>query len=411
MLDGGFARPRYGKDSFLALPQSVAGLLGRAPATPLADELSAALGGPFDRVLLFFVDSFGWRFYQQYADYPVLRRFAHDGIARKISAQFPSTTAAHVTTLHTGLSVGQHAVFEWHYYEPQLDAVYAPLLFSYAGTRTRDELKKNGIDPRPLLPQRTLYHDLAPLGIRARIHQHREFTPSTFSDILFDGAQAAPYITFPEVLTDLRLSLADPTTPEYLVAYFGNLDTINHRRGPSSPHGAAETDAFLLALERQFFAKVRGAGRTLVLLTADHGAVETDPKDAIYLNVDRRFAGFDRFLRRNRRGDILVPGGSPRDAFLYICDGLVDEAQAFLAERLDGIAQVLRVADLIADGFFGPQPLASVLAPRAGDLVILPFGGECVWWYEKNRFEQRFFGHHGGLTPQELEIPLLALAV
>jgi hypothetical protein len=34
--------------------------------------------------------------------------------------------------------------------------------------------------------------------------------------------------------------------------------------------------------------------------------------------------------------------------------------------------------------------------------------GEAVWWYEKDKFEQRFYGHHGGLTPQEMEIPLLA---
>ncbi len=44
---------------------------------------------------------------------------------------------------------------------------------------------------------------------------------------------------------------------------------------------------------------------------------------------------------------------------------------------------------------------------HAGDLVILPYRGESVWWYEKDKFEQKFRGHHGGLTKQELEIPLL----
>ena len=29
---------------------------------------------------------------------------------------------------------------------------------------------------------------------------------------------------------------------------------------------------------------------------------------------------------------------------------------------------------------------------------------------EKGRYEMEFYGHHGGLTPWELEIPLLALA-
>ena len=51
------------------------------------------------------------------------------------------------------------------------------------------------------------------------------------------------------------------------------------------------------------------------------------------------------------------------------------------------------------------------LRSRIGNLVILPYYGESVWWYEKNRFEQNMLGHHGGLTRQEMEIPLLALCL
>jgi len=41
--------------------------------------------------------------------------------------------------------------------------------------------------------------------------------------------------------------------------------------------------------------------------------------------------------------------------------------------------------------------------------VILSYRYESIWWYEKGKFEQKFYGHHGGLTPQEMEIPLLAM--
>jgi hypothetical protein len=47
---------------------------------------------------------------------------------------------------------------------------------------------------------------------------------------------------------------------------------------------------------------------------------------------------------------------------------------------------------------------------RAGNLVILPYGGEAVWWFERRRFEQRFWGHHGGLTPEEAQTIFLAHA-
>ena len=105
---------------------------------------------------------------------------------------------------------------------------------------------------------------------------------------------------------------------------------------------------------------------------------------------------------------MLVPGGSPRDMFLYIQDGMLDEAQAVLALGLSGKADVIQTDELIRQGYFGPT-VSKAFRQRVGNLVILPYRYEAVWWYEKGRFEQKFCGHHGGLTPQEMEIPLLAI--
>jgi hypothetical protein len=85
----------------------------------------------------------------------------------------------------------------------------------------------------------------------------------------------------------------------------------------------------------------------------------------------------------------------------------LDEAQVFLASRLDGRAEVRKVQELVQAGYFG-LVISPRFKARAGNLVILPYGGESVWWFEKDKFEQRFRGHHGGLTKQEMEIPLLS---
>ena len=92
---------------------------------------------------------------------------------------------------------------------------------------------------------------------------------------------------------------------------------------------------------------------------------------------------------------------------MYVRDELLEEAHDFLARRLAGRAVVYRTADLIAAGFFGAAPVSEAFLGRLGNLVVLPYRGEAVWWYEKGRFGQKHFGHHGGLTPQEMEIPLL----
>jgi predicted AlkP superfamily pyrophosphatase or phosphodiesterase len=393
-MDTPFVKPRYDSGGFACLPRRVPSLLT----------------GPqkYEAVVLFLIDGFGWRSFDKFQESPFLKTIARLGQVEKLVAQFPSTTAAQLTTLHTGMPVGEHGIFEWIYYEPQLDAVIAPLLFSFAGTTQRDTLKQAGAKPRHLLPNTTLYQKLKKQGISSTIFQHREYTPSSYGDVIFSGANASGYRTLPEALVTLAEALAKPTPNlTYYVLYNEKIDAVSHEYGPETPQTTAEIEVFLLTMESIFLKALKGNRRKILfLLTADHGQSETDPETTIYLNRDPRFEGIQKFLQTNRQGELLVPAGSARDFFLYVQAGMVDDAQEFLTQRLEGRAEVRKVADLMSGGWFGPT-LSPRFCERAGDLVILPFRYESVWWYEKNKYEQRFYGHHGGLTPQEMEIPLL----
>lgn len=429
-LDPAFIRPAYDGLGFTAVPGSIAGLLARGqgwpsasgdwPSTsaielaPQVEVTSAAFAGlphNYRKVVVILVDGFGWRYFEQFAgSNAALRRFQDHGTVTRLTSQFPSTTAAHITCLHSGLEVGQSGIYEWQYYEPQVDAIIIPLLYSFAGTKESEQLKAADIDPALILPDRTLYRELSEIGVTSTVFQHKEYTPSTYSDHLYRGATQMGYRTLPEALVNLRAAIRWVQSPAYFVLYFDRIDAMAHVYGPASPQVEAEIDAFLIALERLFLSQVKGDGDTLVLVTADHGETEVDPATTIYLNTSPAFRGIERYLKTDRLGRPLVPAGAPRDLFLYVHDEMVEEAQDFLARRLAGRAVVYRTADLIASGFFGAQPPAEPFLRRAGNLVILPYRGESVWWYEKGRFEQTYYGYHGGLTPDEMEIPLLAYA-
>jgi hypothetical protein len=388
-----FIKPCYGQGGFSGLPQRVTDAL-RSP-------------GKYDAVVLFLIDGFGWRFVEQFQEHPFLKRVGRQGRIEKITAQFPTTTAAHLTTLHTGLPVGEHGFFEWTYYEPTLDALIAPLLFSFSGTGDRDTLKAAGAKPRKLFPETTFYHSLHKLGISSTILQSREYTPSTYSKAMSRGAQLISFRDLPEGLVSLSQLLEKASSPSYYVLYYDKIDSVSHDHGPASAQTEAQLQVFLMTMEQIFTnSTIRNKKRILCLLSADHGQVETDPHTTVYINRDPRFVGVEKFIKTNREGELLVPAGSARDFFLYVQDQMVDEAQVFLAERLVGQAEIRKVNDLAAQGYFGPD-ISPKFRARAGELVLLPYAGESVWWYEKDKYEQRFLGHHGGLTPQEMEIPLL----
>src|SRR5262245_3721872 len=201
-LDAEFGRPLYSSYSFAQIPQAVHYLLTGtgAPGLPL-DTLGDAR--QYDRVILLVIDALGWRFIEQYADdYPFLRRLVAEGIVSKLSSQFPSTTAAHMTTIHTGLTVGASGVFEWFYYEPLLDRIIAPLLFSFAGDKERNTLRAADIAPRELYPTTTLYQELAHDDIRSFVFQHQDYAYSPFSKAVTAGAQVIAYATLAEALVN-----------------------------------------------------------------------------------------------------------------------------------------------------------------------------------------------------------------
>jgi hypothetical protein len=172
---------------------------------------------------------------------------------------------------------------------------------------------------------------------------------------------------------------------------------------------AAEIEVFLATMERVFQPSIaRSRRRTLVLLTADHGQTAIDPATTFYLN--HSLPQLRPYLKTNHAGQPLAPAGSSRDMFLYVEEAHLEEVADLLRRALDGRAEVHPVRELIAQGFFGSEPPSPTFLSRVGNLVILPYANESVWWYEQGRFEQIFYGSHGGMTRDEMETLLLAQA-
>jgi predicted AlkP superfamily pyrophosphatase or phosphodiesterase len=311
--------------------------------------------------------------------------------------------------MHTGLNVGQSGVYEWNYYEPLVDEVITPLLFAYAGDKERDTLKRTGIPTEAFFPTQTFYQKLQTMGIASYVFQSESYTPSTFSDIVYKGATVIPFKRLSEALPNLvELVIADTAPVTYYLFYFDKIDAICHTYGPGSRQFEKTVDAFLRMMDELFYKKLSGRiGKTLLILTADHGQVEVDPRRTFYLN--KHGIDIEQYLQRNQKGKLLIPAGSARDMFIHVKQERIDEAVALLQKHLADRAEVYSIEQLVTQHFFGTTQPSREFLTRVGNVVILPYQHETVWWYEEGKFEMHFQGHHGGLTPEEMEIPLLLL--
>ena len=415
-------RPLYDSYCFSRIPWTIeAALTGEPnPRTLPPDALGALAGRRPDTVVVLFVDAFGWRFFEPFAEStPALARFLRDGTVSKLTSVFPSTTSAHVACLHSGRTPAESGIYEWFQYEPAVGEMIAPLLGSRAGDKER-----NGLDLPPdlLFDGETLHERLAARGVRSISVTPAEFTPSPFNDAFTRGTVEAPWKGLARGLDALAGAVASPSGPEPRLVhyYYGGIDRDAHRFGPDSPELRRTVRRFFAEIERRFFVRLgrgegtarrgrRPAGKTCVVLTADHGMMAHDPARAVYLN--RVLPGVEEWLERGPAGRLKVPAGSPRDFFLHLRDDCFDVAVGAIREALAGVAEVRPVRGLVAAGYFGDSPPSRRFLDRVGNAVILPYPGRAVWWYEEGRFESRHPGDHGGLSPEEMEIPFGVLSI
>ena len=406
-----FIKPRYDSYCFSNIPATIAWLLTGQGQSALPLDVFGDLPTRYDAVIFLFVDAFGWRFFERYAEhYPIIKTMATEGVVSKLTSQFPSTTAAHVTSIHSGLNVGQSGVYEWYYYEPLVDDIISPLRFAYGRDKTtNDTLQRSGVPPAAFFPQQTVYQLLQAQGVSPHVFQPQQTAHSTYSEIVCRGATIHGYASLPEALASLgTLVTAQETGPAYYFLYFDRIDSMGHVAGPTSQRFDDAVKDFFTGLDELFYQQVRGkAGKTLLMLSADHGQVDVNPQTTFYLN--QQIPELARSFKTNAQGAPLVPAGSARDMFLYIQEDQIAACVATLQQRLEGKAEVYPVQELLARGFFGSQAPTPELLGRLGNVVILPYNYESVWWLEAGVYDMSFLGHHGGLTPQEMEIPLFLL--
>ena len=401
----GLPVPAYDGRSLPNIAASVAaavGLSDPAPppmAPPLAADLDPFRGrraeGP---VVVLLVDGFGWNSFAGWRGDDRTEAARRWGArARPITTVFPTTTTAALVSLSTATFPARHGIVGYRQFLPRFGVVADILHMAPVGVTTAEALIGPDWTPDLLSGAPSIFRR----GVDGVAVSRDRFEGSGLTRLLYDGASFVPYATASDLAHQLIEQLERPNPPTVVYAYWDELDTVHHLRGPRDRLFAFEADrlAHLVGYVARHVARPRAAQTTL-LVTADHGQVPIDPARQLRVDAIPELA---HAMARPLAGDRL-------SGYFAAVPGRADELDAALKRHLPPGSRVVEAETAVAAGLFGPPPYHPELLARIGDrIAFVPAPSGLVSVPPGRRPSMRdLLGAHGGLTAQELLVPLVA---
>ena len=233
------------------------------------------------------------------------------------------------------------------------------------------------------------------LPVASHVVTPRRIIDSAFNLAHTGRAQRHGYTTLAQFFEAIERCVRAPAERSYVYAYWPELDSIAHEYGVDSPQARDSLRRFEHGFAR-LLAALRGRDAALVV-TGDHGLLDAAEEETVELAQHPHLAGT---LARPLCGE-------RRAAYCYVHEAQRALFEDYVGNELSGQVDLHRSETLIRDGWFGPGPVHPRLAARVGDYVLVPRGRATIkdWLPGEKRYRQ--IAVHGGVSEEEMLVPLI----
>jgi len=358
-----FVYPDYNKNSVYNLACGIADFLG-VKRECKGNKISI----PGKKLVLILLDGLG---------YNMLKNTGYE-IESKITTVFPSTTSTVITTLFTAQLPGEHEILGYNTFSKRLGGIANALRYTYPPVGSRDSISQN-IKFASAFPNVKGYlsevKDKKTASVVPKGIENTEFSMATHGKV----STTKTYVNYWDALYEFNNILTGDY--DFIYFYVPDIDTLAHKHGPSSlPVKQAIKDIYEGV--RQIASNHKDY--TFIII-ADHGHVEVSSH--ILLNSDNELLNLL----------YLPPYGDSRALFFIT----KFELKTFLYHKYPD----LKVFDkLDFEKLVGTDHISAdfIAVPTDSKAYIYPFKDE-LDDYAKLK------GHHGGLSEDEMYVPLVIL--
>ncbi|TFG20399.1 MAG: hypothetical protein EU530_03295 [Promethearchaeota archaeon] len=382
--------PNYKDGSLVNLMSSIIQHFGGdSQYSPLKDLSLSQLAG-VDNVVLILLDGMGYNFFIRNAkllDYPIM-----DYLQSKMTSVFPSTTAAAMTTIYTGLAPKNHGCLAWFTFLKELGLISTipPLTRrNYGDYITNSTIKANDI-----LRLQSIFEHIPTADSYFVIAEKLKDTP--YDTVVSKGAKSVVTFTnFADSMEKIYGTIQSNSNKKFILHYWDGIDSKSHLDGTikAIPH-FEEIIQQIFELSEKIKSN---CPKTAILVTADHGLIDIPKGHTINLKDHPKL-----------EETLTLPlCGESRAAFCYVRAPYREQFELYVKNDLDAYCSLLSMKELIDSeifGLFDPHPQFKYRIP---DYILLMKENYMIKDKMLKETRIRMKAVHGGLSEEELYVPLL----
>ena len=384
---GDLLRPDASLPNTVDLARALAAVAGapRFESERGAERIASLIGEP-EHLVLVLADGLGMNLIERLPADAFLRK----NLALELRAVFPSSTAPALTSLATGVWPAAHAVPAWFTYLPEV--ALTGIVLPFADRASGKDLAAAGAGHRQVFPA-SVQAQFFRRDFRA--YQPRQIASSAYTRYITGGPGAEGYTGLEGGIDAVISRLRSAAGPTYTYLYFPEVDTKEHEGGV----GTASVWEQVLRVDRTLARLKESLGQdSRVLLSADHGQITVPDGEK------RLLADGDELQSLLR---VWPPAGEPRTTSFHVRRGCRARFAEAFRERFGEEFVLITADDAESLELFGPGIMSPATRGRVGDFVAIPLGAQ-AFTYMGEPGVHAMKGMHGGLTPGEMRIPLVA---
>lgn len=307
-----------------------------------------------------------------------------------ITSTFLATTACATTVFETGVAPQQHGLTGWFMFLKEAGMVVKILPFNpRIGGKP---ISEQGIKMEDIFNEQAFTEKIK---TKSFIFMPESYSKSDFTRSISGNSKIVPFTKQKELFKKIKSKLNGPGR-KYMFAHWPQFDGYGHDRGVASTKCKKHLKELELNIKK-FVKSIEGTD-TILIITADHGLIDTPKNKEIKLESHSQL-----------KDCLTIPlCGEGRTVYCYVKPSKVKEFEDYVKKNLSNYCEMYKSEEIIKNNWYGLGKPNPKLFDRVGDYILIMKENYIL----KDKIElhpENNKGHHAGTSKQEMLVPLIVI--